>query len=121
MAVMTYREALTEALAALLEGVDGKALCDRLLRLGVPAAPVQDLGEVMHHPHTLHREMNARLGDDYQGTGIPIKFSRTPGKIERPPPSFAQHAREILRDCGFAEAEIEDLCRAGAVVTERRK
>ena len=114
------REALTQELAALLKDVDGKALCDRLLRVGVPAAPVQNIGEVMEHPHTLERQMNVRQGT-YQGTGMPIKFSRTPGKIGRTPPKFAEHAQEILAESGFAATEIEALRRDGVVVTTRRK
>ena len=39
----------------------------------------------------------------YQGWGLPIKFSRTPGAIARTPPRFGAHGREVLRENGYTE------------------
>jgi formyl-CoA transferase len=114
------RDALRAELSVVLEDVDGYALCDRLLAAGLPVGPVRDTDEVMKHPHTAHREMNAEL-DWYKGWGIPIKFSRTPGSIRRTPPKFGAHSRELLAEHGFSEAEIETLLAAGTVLEKRRK
>ncbi|MEK9662835.1 MAG: CaiB/BaiF CoA-transferase family protein, partial [Alphaproteobacteria bacterium] len=111
---------LREALAELMTDVDGEELCQRLLAAGVPAGPVLDTGQVMNAEHTKHRRMAAEL-DWYQGAGIPIKFSRTPGEIRRTPPTFGQHGREVLRESGFDEDEIERLAAVGALVEQRRK
>lgn len=114
------RDELKAELETTMAEVDGFALCDRLLAAGLPAGPVLDTAEVMSAEHTLHRGMAAEL-DWYKGTGIPIKFSRTPGAIKRTPPAFAAHAREILAEHGFSEGELDALINDGAVVEKRKR
>jgi len=46
---------------------------------------------------------------------VPLKFSATPGGIRRPSPTYGQHTREVLQQCGYAEGEIAELAAAGAV------
>jgi len=106
------RAALSAELAALLEDEDRAALSERLFGLGVPCGAVMEIPEVVAHPHTAHREMVVEK-DGYRGTGIPAKLSRTPGKVQRRPPHFAEHAREVLSEIGYSEAEIEALARSG--------
>ncbi len=117
---LANRTELTAALEVLMADVDGFELCDKLLAVGLPAGPVVDTEEVMNHPHTLHRAMAAEL-DWYRGTGIPIKFSRTPGALQRVPPAFGVHGREILGEHGFDRDEIEALVEQDVVVEERRR
>ncbi|MCZ6509384.1 MAG: CoA transferase, partial [Alphaproteobacteria bacterium] len=76
--------------------------------------------QVMNHPHTIHRGMAAEL-DWYKGTGIPIKFSRTPGSIRSTPPKFNEHGRAILAEFGYSDDEISALAEDGVLVEERRK
>ncbi len=116
---LTNRDALTEILRARLAELDGHALCTELLAQGVPAGPVQDTAEVWVDAHTKHRGM-AVACDGYQNFGTPIAFSRTPGHVERRPPRFGEHGREVLADAGFAEEEIEGLVEGGVVVERRR-
>ncbi|HEY0420287.1 MAG TPA: CoA transferase, partial [Acetobacteraceae bacterium] len=75
---VTNRPTLTEQLAAALAGQDGHALCQRLLRMGLPAGPVLAVDESMAAAHTETRAMVTEL-DGYRGLGTPIKLSRTPG------------------------------------------
>jgi formyl-CoA transferase len=100
--------------------VDGHELCGRLLKAGVPAGPVMNTAEVMEHPHTVHRDM-AWAKDWYNGTGTPIKFSRTPGGLQNVPPQFGANTDEILSEGGFSDDEISELKQSGVVPGERRK
>ena len=117
---LTNRAALNAEIRRRLAAIDGEALCDRLLRLGVPAGPVRDIPTAMNHPHTAHREMVVALGA-YRGTGIPIKFGRTPGEVRTPPPAFGADGAEVLAEAGFSADEIAALEGEGIVLTTRRK
>lgn len=116
---LTNRPELTEVVNGLLADIDGAALCDRLLEIGVPAGPVLNVEQVMQHPHTHHRGMAAEL-DGYRGWGDPIKMSRTPSDLYRKPPKFGEHGREVLGEFGFAENEIQQLVAAGVLVETRK-
>ena len=48
--------------------------------------------------------------------GVPVKMSATPGDPHRlPGPGLGEHTEEVLREAGFAAAEIADLVDTGAV------
>jgi crotonobetainyl-CoA:carnitine CoA-transferase CaiB-like acyl-CoA transferase len=48
--------------------------------------------------------------------GLPVKFSATPGKVRTGAPVYGEHTREVLREYGFDEAEIDAFERDGAIV-----
>jgi crotonobetainyl-CoA:carnitine CoA-transferase CaiB-like acyl-CoA transferase len=66
-------------------------------------------------PHTKFREMVVSI-DNYKGTGIPIKLSRTPGSVRTAPRRLGQDSREVCRKAGLSEAQIDELIRAGVVI-----
>ncbi len=113
------RAALDAILDERLASEDGHALCDAMLRAGLPAGPVLHVDEAMTAPHTAHRGMAVEMGW-FRALGTPIKMSRTPGGARATPPVFNQHGLEILAAHGFTESEIEQLAQTGVVVTERR-
>ena len=86
---------------------------------GVPAGPVNSLGEALTHPQTQARGMVVELVHPQAGPtkalGCPIHLSATPARIDRPAPLLGEHTRELLRECGYADAEIDALAAAGIV------
>jgi len=50
-----------------------------------------------------------------QGLGMPVKLSRTPGRVRRGGPALGEHTEEVLREAGLSDAEIAELLEAGAV------
>ena len=79
----------------------------------VPAGPINDLADVFSDPQVLHRDMfleipHPTLGSVKQ-TGLPIKFSRTPGGLDQHPPLLGEHNQAILQDLGYSESEIQEL------------
>ena len=117
------RPALVEQLAAAFLPRDGRALCDALLRAGLPAGPVLAVDEAMQAPHTAARGMVASLpledGGEYRALGTPIKLSRTPGGARTAPPRFGEHGAEVLAGLGYSQEEL-DTMREKKVIFDRR-
>jgi crotonobetainyl-CoA:carnitine CoA-transferase CaiB-like acyl-CoA transferase len=42
-----------------------------------------------------------------QAIGIPVKLSRTPGRVHSAPPRFGQHTRELLIEHGYDSATVD--------------
>ena len=38
---------------------------------------------------------------NYQGLGVPVKMSRTPGRVRSLPPKLGEHAEDILLEAGY--------------------
>jgi crotonobetainyl-CoA:carnitine CoA-transferase CaiB-like acyl-CoA transferase len=92
---------------------------DLLERAGIPAGPVFDVKEMHANEQTRARGMVVETKHSALGTvetiGPPVKFSATPGGIARGAPVYGEHTREVLREHGFGDAEIEAMARAGAI------
>ncbi|MBC7076039.1 MAG: CoA transferase [Syntrophomonadaceae bacterium] len=77
--------------------------------------PVLDLEEMCRHPQVAARDMILKLeniagsGKDMILTGIPIKLSETPGKVELNFPELGEHNNEILQAAGYTLEEIEEF------------
>ena len=93
---------------------------DFLERAKIPAGPVLDVLQMQANEQTLAREMvvetrHSKLGA-VKTIGLPVKFSATPGGVRRGAPLYGEHTREVLREHGFSDAEIDRMARAGAIV-----
>lgn len=112
---VTNRVALHEVLAPMVRRHQAEDLSLRLLRNGVPAGSVLDVPAVLAAPHTKHRHMVAEL-PGYRGVGIPVKLSRTPGSVRTAPGAFGEKTREICREAGLTDAQIDDLVARGILI-----
>lgn len=90
-----------------------------LTEADIPCAPTQQLRSFMAHPAVLHHNMLVEYDHPEVGKlkmmGQPLRFSKTPGADPGPPPMLGQHTAEILRDAGYADADIADLHRRGVI------
>ena len=87
--------------------------------VGIPAGPINTVGEILDDPHIHAREMVVELTHPEYGAlrmlGIPIKLSDTPGVVENAPPRFGEHNREVLSKLGYTEHEIRGLAETDAI------
>jgi crotonobetainyl-CoA:carnitine CoA-transferase CaiB-like acyl-CoA transferase len=98
---------------------------DILARAGVPAGPINTIGEALSDPHVL--ETGRIESVDHPTIGPlrqlanPIRFSGSSGSLSRThPPLLGEHSREILSQLGMSESEIGALVTEGIVRDGRR-
>ena len=75
--------------------------------------PVLDLDEALDSELVRAREMVVELDQPGAGPvkqlGVPIKLSRTPGKVDAPGPALGEHTDEVLTAAGYTPEDIEAL------------
>jgi crotonobetainyl-CoA:carnitine CoA-transferase CaiB-like acyl-CoA transferase len=112
--------ALVEVMNQRIQKWKQKDLLAALEAEGVPCGPINSIADMAADPQTLAREMVVELDHPRAGRtralGLPVKLSRTPGKVFRPAPLLGQHTREVLAEFDFSAAEIEALVASGAAV-----
>ena len=116
---MRHREALVDLMNAVLRTRTRAAWLALLDAAGVPAGPVNSLAEALEHPQTRARGMVVDLVHPEAGPtraiGCPMHLSETPAEVTRAAPRLGEHTREVLREAGFADRDIDRLFEEGAV------
>jgi len=114
-----HRAELVAAIGALLAGDSVEAWQGRLTAAGVPCSRVNRLDRLVEEAQVKARDMVVEVAVPGSGpvrmAGLPLKFDRTPGAIDRPPPRLGEHSAEVLRRLGYSAAEIGALAASGAV------
>jgi len=91
-----------------------------LEEVGVPGGPILNYAEVFADPQVQARgmvqEMDHPVGGRVRVLGPAVKLSETPVRLSRPAPLYGEHSAEILREAGYADAEIRQLAEAGVVI-----
>ena len=81
--------------------------------------PVYYFNETLADPQVRHRQMVVELEHPKLGkvkqVGIPIKLSKTPGKIRTLGTPMGTHTREVLKELGYGPKEIDQLYQGSAV------
>jgi crotonobetainyl-CoA:carnitine CoA-transferase CaiB-like acyl-CoA transferase len=117
---MQHRAELVEILSEKTRHRKTRELVMALDAAGIPAGPVNRIGDMLADPHVLARDMVIETVHPVAGPtralGVPIKLSETPGSVRRPAPLLGQHTREVLRETGYSDAEIDALVVAGAAL-----
>ncbi len=114
------RSELVGEIEARLQARDRDDWVARFAEAGLPAGPINDIGQVFEDPQVRHREMVVDVEHPTAGRvrlpGIPVKFAGTPARIQGPPPNLGQHTDEVLRDVlELSPAAIQDLRASGAL------
>lgn len=117
------RLANREALVAIIEERFSRSptaeIVPLLTGVGVPVGAVHNLAEVFADPQVAHLGLEQVMQHPTVGalhqTGIPYRFSESPGALRLPPPLLGQHTDEVLQDLGHGPGEIGRLRQEGVV------
>jgi crotonobetainyl-CoA:carnitine CoA-transferase CaiB-like acyl-CoA transferase len=90
---------------------------------GVPAAPVNNGGDVANDPglHAAHffTELDHPEAGRHEYPGLGYRLSRTPGSMRQPSPVFGQHNQYVLTEILHLDQErIDELARVGAIASD---
>ena len=114
---LARRDEVVAALGTVTMRFTCAELLDRLGRVKVNVAKVQDIGEAADHPQLAAVGgivTYERHGAPVRAVASPFKLHGTPATVRRPAPELGEHTREVLLGAGFAPDEIDALGRAGA-------
>jgi crotonobetainyl-CoA:carnitine CoA-transferase CaiB-like acyl-CoA transferase len=107
MLTEVFRTRTTDSWLAVLRA--GDILCSRV-------ATYQD---VVAHPQVAANAMMAEVQHEQHGAirmpGFPVNSAQTNARPHRAAPRCGQHTRQVLREFGFADADIAQMHRAGAI------
>jgi len=112
-----------DVLAAELQPIFRGGLRDewlrRLFEKDVPAAPINTLDEVFADPQVREYGFPVEIEHPKMGkmklVGNAVDMSRTPPRIDRPPPMLGEHTEEILTGLGYGGSAISSLRDKGVI------
>jgi formyl-CoA transferase len=87
----------------------------RLDAADVPNGAVRKLRDLPHDPYLVetgffHRYVHPQAGPMVTPS-VPVQFSRTPARIQSPPPTLGEHTRSILSELGYSDGDIARMSR----------
>lgn len=96
-----------------------EALVEVLVDADIQAAAVEPPESVVDHPQATHADMVLDIehpnGGEFTTTGVPVKHSKTPGRVNRRPPSVGEHNEEVLAELGYEIEEIDRFREDGII------
>jgi crotonobetainyl-CoA:carnitine CoA-transferase CaiB-like acyl-CoA transferase len=109
-----HRDALHAELEGRLRERDTADWVALLNEAGVPSGPIYSIDQAFSDPQVGHLDIVRKL-EDVAYLGQPVTLSRTPSQVTAHPPERGEHTTDVLRELGYADAEIEQLKNHGTV------
>ncbi|GAB2895625.1 CaiB/BaiF CoA transferase family protein [Paralcaligenes ginsengisoli] len=92
---------------------------EHLTNAGIPCASIQEIGEMLSHPHTresgIIQEFTQGEGAPINVVAQPLRFNGERNALRYPPPALGQHTKEILLGLGYGAADIDAFVQNGSV------
>ncbi|TVZ79652.1 formyl-CoA transferase/CoA:oxalate CoA-transferase [Aeribacillus composti] len=97
---------------------------DMLESAKIPCGPVNKLSDILNDAHIKEREMVVEMEHPSLGIlkmlGVPVKLSRTPGRIKTVPPAQGEHSETVLKQMGYSKEEIETFIKEGIIILQQK-
>ena len=117
---VAHRETLIPILSQIFVSQNVEYWVEKLLSVGIPAGPINDVAQALTDPHVLERDLIQETvlsnGELLKMVGSPLKLSETPPQLRYPPPALGQHTDEVLREIlRVDETGLADLRKNGVI------
>jgi crotonobetainyl-CoA:carnitine CoA-transferase CaiB-like acyl-CoA transferase len=114
------REALGGLLMEAILSIPTRELLERMAEEEVPVGPVLDLDQIAADPQVVHNEaileFDHPTAGRYQQARPAARFDKTPQDPRRRMPALhGEHTEEVLRELGYADADLERARGAGVI------
>jgi crotonobetainyl-CoA:carnitine CoA-transferase CaiB-like acyl-CoA transferase len=120
---VTHKDRLLPLIKAVFKGYTKAELMAKLEKVGLPFAPIARPEDLFDDPHL---EANAgllpitvtdgpRAGHQTRLPALPLEMAGARFGVHRDVPRAGEHTREVLRETGYTDAEIDSLLADGAV------
>jgi crotonobetainyl-CoA:carnitine CoA-transferase CaiB-like acyl-CoA transferase len=114
---------IDELYAAVSQGLRGRSNAvwsEALLRLDIPFSPVTGLSDLLVDPHLaaigFFEPGPAYPPNIKRSLGQPIHFGTQSTVPDQPPRRLGADTRDILRECGYVDHEIEAMAKRGDIL-----
>ena len=114
------RDSLVSLIGTVLAGATTLSWLETFAAHGVPAGPINDIGQVLGSAYArergLVRELINGAGQTVPLVSNPVDFEATPVSYDKAPPLLGEHTEEVLREwLGYSAIEIDKLRKAAAI------
>jgi crotonobetainyl-CoA:carnitine CoA-transferase CaiB-like acyl-CoA transferase len=110
---VSRRDELAELIQQRVGAESVADLLSRLGEAGVPAAPVNDVGQAADHEQTFALGLIQHLPEPT--VALPLSIDGERVVHNRQPPRLGEHTDEVLRELGYADVELETLAAEGVI------
>ena len=116
---VAHRAELVPLVAARIAEKPAADWLEQLEVAGIPAGPINTIGQALHDPQAVHRQAVRSVGLGRLGNvptvGAPLRFDGQRADADLPPPALGEHTDQVLADFGLGSDEIARLREAGIV------
>lgn len=113
------RDTIIPRVRSLFQGFSAGELMERLDRCGLPYAPISRPEDLFEDPHLLASDglldVTTPEGKRTRLPALPVQMDGKRPGLRRDVPQQGEHTREVMKELGFSDSEIEDFFNADIV------